>query len=110
MKEPEKKIGGLTSLYAVEHEGNDGLKEICAVERSTSALTQVLQRQFDQEISAKTFPRRRRRKQARSTRMRARTASTSQPNGMDLPPETGGRHRMRREDAGDVRKHLMSVT
>ena len=50
MKEPEKEIGGLNSLYAVEHEGNDGLKEICAVERSTSALTQVLQRQFDQEI------------------------------------------------------------
>ena len=27
-----KEVGGLTSLCAVDHMGNDGLKEICAVE------------------------------------------------------------------------------
>ena len=32
MEELEKEVGGLTSLCAVEHLGNDGSKEICAVE------------------------------------------------------------------------------
>ena len=84
-EEPEKEVGRLTSLCAVEHTGNNGLTEICAVEEtceSRSAWTQELQRPFGQEISAKTIPRRRR-KQARKTRLRARTAIILSTKGND---------------------------
>ena len=77
-EEPEKEVGGLTSFCAVEHMGKHDMKEICAVEEirrikicvefgaAASVWPRDLCKDYPHEELGKS--------QARSARLRARTA------------------------------------
>ena len=102
-QKPEKEVGGLSTLCAVERMSNVGMKQISAVEeiRRIKIGTQEQQHQFGQEISAKTPT-----KKTEKTGTKYATASkdrqtSCQPKGTVSPCENPGWHHSWCEDASD---------